>query len=70
MVIKRDKYHLTFDARLNNKRYTLKAICKTTNVQDELNKFIPNVNKKYPELGISNYTIKNPITLDESLISK
>jgi hypothetical protein len=70
LVIKRDKYHLTFDARLNNKRYTLKAICKTTNVQDELNKFIPNVNKKYPELGISNYTIKNPITLDKLLLSK
>jgi hypothetical protein len=69
LVIKKDKYNLNFDARLNNKRYTFRSVCKTTNIQDELNKFIPNVNKKYPELQINNYTIKNPITLDESMIS-
>ena len=70
LVKQRDKYHLTFDARLEHKRYNFKSVCKTTNVQDELNKFIPNVNKKYPELGISNYTIKNPINLDKLLLSK
>lgn len=70
LVKQRDKYHLTFDARLEHKRYNFKSVCKTINIQDELNKFIPNVNKKYPELGINNYTIKNPITLDKLLISK
>lgn len=69
LVIKKDKYNLNFDARLNNQRYTFRSVCKTTNIQDELNKFIFNVNKKYPELQINNYIIKNPITLDESLVS-
>ena len=67
--IPRGKYQLSFDAKLNNKRYNLKAVCKSSNIQDELNRFIILINKKYPDLQINNYNIKNPITLDESLIS-
>jgi hypothetical protein len=53
------KNALIFDRRHDDKRYNFKSILKSENIQNELNIFIDNINKKYPELKIEYYTIKN-----------
>ena len=53
------KNSLIFDRRHDDKRYNLKSILKSENIQNELNIFIDNINKKYPDLKIEYYTIKN-----------
>jgi hypothetical protein len=42
-----NKKQLCFDARIDNKRYNMKSICKTDNIEEEIDKFIILVNKKY-----------------------
>lgn len=45
-----NKKQLCFDARIDNKRYNLKSVCKTDNIEEEIDKFIILVNKKYTNL--------------------
>ena len=45
-----NKKQLCFDARIDNKRYNLKSVCKTDNIEEEIDKFIILVNKKYINL--------------------
>lgn len=45
-----NKKQLCFDARIDNKRYNLKSVCKTDNIEEEIDKFIILVNKKYVDL--------------------
>jgi hypothetical protein len=53
------KNTLIFDRRYEKKRYNLKSILKSENIQNELNIFIDNINKKYPNLKMKYYTIQN-----------
>ena len=50
LINNKDKNQLCFDARIDNKRYNLKSVCKTDNIEEELDKFIILVNKKYVNL--------------------
>jgi len=45
-----NKKQLCFDARIDNKRYNMKSVCKTDNIEEEIDKFIILVNKKYVHL--------------------
>ena len=45
-----NKKQLCFDARIDNTRYNLKSVCKTDNMEEEIDKFIILVNKKYVNL--------------------
>lgn len=45
-----NKKQLCFDARIDNKRYNMKSVCKTDNIEEEIDKFIILVNKKYVNL--------------------
>jgi hypothetical protein len=67
--IKREKYHYILDLKRKDIRYNAKMVLHSTNVQKELDNFIENViNVKYPNLFIK-YKIKNPIEIDDKLIS-
>ena len=46
----KDKNQLCFDARIDNIRYNLQSVCKTNNIEEEIDKFIILVNKKYVNL--------------------
>lgn len=50
LINNKDKNQLCFDARIDNKRYNLKSVCKTDNIQEEIDKFIILINKKYVHL--------------------
>ena len=50
LINNKDKNQLCFDARIDNKRYNLKSVCKTDNIEEEIDKFIILVNKKYVDL--------------------
>ena len=47
LINNKDKKQLCFDARIDNKRYNLKSVCKTDNIEEEIDKFIILINKKY-----------------------
>ena len=47
LINNKDKNQLCFDARIDNKRYNLKSVCKTDNIEEEIDKFIILINKKY-----------------------
>ena len=69
LEITREKYHFILDLRNGDQRYNAKMILHSTNVQEELNKFIDTiVNVKYPNL-IKKYEILNPIEINEKNIS-
>jgi len=71
LEIFREKYHFILDWRNDDKRYNVKMILHSTNIQKELDKFIDTIiNKKYPELKMEKYKIKNNINIDEKLISQ
>lgn len=44
------KYHIYFDKRTKDKRYTAKMTMKSSNIENELKRIIDKVYKKYPEL--------------------
>ena len=69
--IHRDKYHFIYDSKdtKNGKRYSLTRILTSTNVQEELNNFIKDLNIKYPELKMSYHIIKENIKIDISMVS-
>ena len=69
--IHRDKYHFIYDSKdtKNGKRYSLTKILTSTNVQEELNNFIKDLNIKYPELKMSYHIIKENIKIDISMVS-
>ena len=70
LEIFREKYHYILDWRNDNKRYNVKMILHSTNIQKELDKFIDTIiNEKYPELKMQKYQIENIINIDEKLIS-
>ena len=50
LINNKDKNQLCFDARIDNKRYNLKSVCKTDNIEEEIDKFIILINKKYVDL--------------------
>lgn len=65
----REKYHYILDIKNDDQRYNAKMILHSTDVQEELNKFIDTVvNVKYPNL-IKKYEILNPVEIDENKIS-
>jgi hypothetical protein len=69
--IHRDKYHFIYDSKdtKNGKRYSLTKILTSTNVQEELNNFIKDLNIKYPELKMSYHIIKENIKINENMVS-
>jgi hypothetical protein len=58
---KDDKYHFIYDYRdvKTNKRYSLKKVISSKDIQTELDNFIDEINKKYPKLNYMKYTIMN-----------
>lgn len=65
----RNKLHLVFDKRDNGGRLGYTMVLKSTDVQKELDNFIDLVNKKYPELAMGKYQIKNIGKIKEKDIS-
>ncbi len=57
----RNKLTLLFEKKTEDKRLSLTYVVKTNNLQHDLNEFIKDINKKYPDINISNYTI--PVNL-------
>lgn len=55
----KDKYYFEFNKSIDKVRKNVKYTIKTNDIQSELNKFIENINTKYPELKIPNYTIQH-----------
>ncbi len=55
----RDKLHFIFEKHEDDIRLNYKMVLKSTDLQNELNNFIDEVNTKYPELSINRYIIKN-----------
>jgi starvation-inducible outer membrane lipoprotein len=55
----KDKYYFEFNKSVDKVRKNVKYTLKSNDIQSELNKFIENVNTKYPELKIPNYTIQH-----------
>lgn len=58
---KDDKYHFIYDYRdiKKNKRYSIKKVICSQDIQTELDNFIDEINIKYPELNYMKYTIMN-----------
>jgi len=58
---KNDKYQFIYDYRdvKTSKRYTLKKVISSKDIQTELDNLIDEINKKYPELNYIKYTIMN-----------
>ena len=58
---KNDKYQFIYDYRdvKTSKRYTLKKVISSKDIQTELDNLIDEINKKYPELNYMKYTIMN-----------
>jgi hypothetical protein len=50
LIKDKDKNQLCFDARIDNIRYNLQSVCKTDNIEEEIDNFIILVNKKYVHL--------------------
>lgn len=69
LVHNRDKAQFVFDKKTEDTRYNLKMVLKSTDIQTELNKFIDTINKKYPELNMEKYEIKNKIKIKENQVS-
>jgi len=65
----RNKMHLVFDKKDNGDRLGYTMVLKSTDIQKELNNFIEQVNKKYPELVMSKYQIKNIGKIKEKDVS-
>ena len=65
----RNKMHLVFDKRDNEDRLGFTMVLKSINIQKELDNFIEQVNKKYPELVMSKYQIKNIVKIKEKNVS-
>jgi hypothetical protein len=55
----KEKYYFEFNKSVDKVRKNVKYTLKSNDIQSELNKFIENVNTKYPELKIPNYTIQH-----------
>jgi hypothetical protein len=56
---KNNKYTLIYDYRTSGNRYNIKRTISTKSVQNELSELIKDINIKYKELKISDYTINN-----------
>lgn len=54
-----DNIYIQFDKVTKEKRYNIKHKITTSNIQQELDNIINNVNELYPELKILKYTINN-----------
>jgi hypothetical protein len=52
-------HNFEFNKSVDKVRKNLKYKLKSNDIQSELNKFLENVNTKYPELKIPNYTIQH-----------
>jgi hypothetical protein len=65
----RNKMHLVFDKKDHESRLGYTMILKSTDIQKELDNFIELINKKYPELTMSKYQIKNICNIKEKDIS-
>lgn len=68
---KNDKYHLIYDYRntKTGERFDCKMVLKSTDLQKELDNFIDNINKKYPNLNMSKYQIKNLPKIKSDVVS-
>ncbi len=64
-----DKLYFIFEKRDDDNRLNYKMILKSVNIQNELNNFIDEINKKYPKLFMEKYQIKNLIKLNEKHVS-
>lgn len=65
----RDKLHFIFEKRDGDTRYGYKMVLKSTDIQTELDKFIDEINNKYPTLSMDKYQIKNKIKINEKDVS-
>lgn len=65
----RNKLHFIFEKREGDVRYGYKMVLKSTDIQSELDKFIDEINNKYPKLSMNKYQIKNKIRVNEKNVS-
>jgi hypothetical protein len=70
IAMERDKYHYIFEKREDGKRLGYRRVLKSTDVQKELDTFIDEVNKKYPDLKIAKYAIKNKVKINGKDVSE
>ena len=56
----KDSWYLSYSKKIDTIRYNKKNILKCLCIQTELNRLINDVNEKYPNIKIPNYTVKNP----------
>ena len=56
----KDSFYLQYSKNIDTIRYNKKNIMQYMCIQTELNRLIHDINEKYPNLKIENYTIKNP----------
>ena len=59
LYTEKDKYYFEFNKSVDKVRKNVKYTLKSNDIQSELNKFIENINTKYPELKLPNYTIQH-----------
>ncbi len=71
LIESNDKLQFSFDYRdtKNNIRYNSKMVLKSNDLQKELDNFIDIINKKYNDLKLNKYVIKNVNKVDDSKIS-
>ena len=65
------KYQLIYDYRntKTGERFDCKMVLKSTDLQKELDTFIDNINKKYPNLNMGKYQIKNLPKIKSDVVS-
>jgi hypothetical protein len=69
LIEQHEKKQLVFDLRKDDKRYNIKMVLKSTNLQTELDNFIDMINNKYPEFKMDKYIIKNIPIIKETEVS-
>jgi hypothetical protein len=71
LIESNDKLQFNYDYRdtKNNLRYNSKMVLKSNDLQKELDNFIDIINKKYDDLKLNKYVIKNINKVDDTKIS-
>jgi hypothetical protein len=71
LIESNDKLQFNYDYRdtKNNIRYNSKMVLKSNDLQKELDNFIDIINKKYDDLKLNKYVIKNINKVDDTKIS-
>lgn len=60
LYLEKEKWYLSFSKKINTIKYYKKHLMQCMCIQTELNRLINEVNKKFTNLNIEKYTVKNP----------